>query len=247
LSLASIATWQLHARSEMALGRRHRGSTCNCRVGCRPAPRFARESESVDFSDAVGDQNLHHKTRFSKSHRLGRPALALDRYPRLRRLQSGAWNALAFRCYYKCRYGGGDKSLIQRAEEAAGRALAIDPNLISAGTFLRHAAGLCRRSARGRNRGACQCRTAPARPRNELCVSTRADGSCKVRTSLGLTLVSIQRSCCSFLRDRQAWGGAPRGTTPVSPVFVGLNSCLWINLQLHSCAVARPNVFPHCP
>jgi eukaryotic-like serine/threonine-protein kinase len=43
-----------------------------------------------------------------------------------------AWNALGYRYYYDSQYAGGGEAMFQRAKNALERALALDPNLVSA-------------------------------------------------------------------------------------------------------------------
>ena len=43
-----------------------------------------------------------------------------------------AWDALAHRYYYDSQYGGGGEAMFQRSNAALERALALDPNLVSA-------------------------------------------------------------------------------------------------------------------
>ena len=47
-----------------------------------------------------------------------------------------AWNALAFRYYYDSAYSDGGKAMFQRSNEALERALAIDPDFVSAASAL---------------------------------------------------------------------------------------------------------------
>jgi TolB-like protein len=47
-----------------------------------------------------------------------------------------AWEALGLRCYYDSYYGGGGEAMFQRSNAAYERALALDPNLVSAASNL---------------------------------------------------------------------------------------------------------------
>jgi TolB-like protein len=47
-----------------------------------------------------------------------------------------AWEALGHRCYYDSYYGGGGEEMFQRSNAAYERALALDPNLVSAASNL---------------------------------------------------------------------------------------------------------------
>jgi len=47
-----------------------------------------------------------------------------------------SWRALALRYYYEARYAAGGEAMIKRCDSAAGRARALDPNFILAGTLL---------------------------------------------------------------------------------------------------------------